>query len=309
MTAVVLDRGHWHDDPYRSFASVDSSRAADAMDTTTHRHEPRPLHGSIAAAELRILADSLDDLEKLRIATDNRIRALAQVYGITDDDATPEVLRLRALADGITKLEHSAELDLCRAVRHHPLAGWVKRTIGIGEKQGARLIAAIGDPYWNTLHDRPRTVSELWAWCGYKVVPVGQGNGNAQKSTADGHTNASQTGPANHSTPAGVAQARRRGERANWSAEAKMRAFLVAESCVKQAKSPYRPVYDATRLKHAEAVHASDCRRCGPAGKPAQAGSPLSPGHQHARALRAVAKEVLKDLWREARALHVGGQA
>lgn len=31
--------------------------------------------------------------------------------------------------------------------------------------------------------------------------------------------------------------------------------------------------------------------------------SPLSDGHKHARALRAVAKAVLRDLWREARRL------
>lgn len=42
----------------------------------------------------------------------------------------------------------------------------------------------------------------------------------------------------------------------------------------------------------------------GPAGKPAPTGSPLSTGHQHARALRLVAKTVLRDLWREARRIH-----
>lgn len=52
------------------------------------------------------------------------------------------------------------------------------------------------------------------------------------------------------------------------------------------------------------AVHQMPCIRCGPAGKPAPAGSPLSDGHKHARALRAVAKAVLKNMWREARAFH-----
>jgi hypothetical protein len=33
-------------------------------------------------------------------------------------------------------------------------------------------------------------------------------------------------------------------------------------------------------------------------------GTPLSPGHQHARAVRIVAKEILKDLWIEARNLY-----
>ena len=83
-----------------------------------------------------------------------------------------------------------------------------------------------------------------------------------------------------------------------------MRAFLVAESCIKQSGTPHRAVYDATRAKYADALHAAECIRCGPKGKPAPIGSPLSDGHKHARALRAVAKEVLKELWREARRIH-----
>jgi len=63
-------------------------------------------------------------------------------------------------------------------------------------------------------------------------------------------------------------------------------------------------VYDTTRAKYADVIHNASCVRCGPAGKPALVGSPLSDGHKHARALRAIAKEVLRDLWIEARRLH-----
>ena len=80
-----------------------------------------------------------------------------------------------------------------------------------------------------------------------------------------------------------------------------MRAYLAAESCMKQRESPYRAVYDATRVKYADAVHSAECARCGPSGHPAMPGSALSDGHKHARGLRAVAKEILRDLWREAR--------
>ena len=69
--------------------------------------------------------------------------------------------------------------------------------------------------------------------------------------------------------------------------------------------SPYRAVYDDTRAKYADATHQHPCARCGPKGKPAQPGTPLSDGHKHARALRNVAKEILKDLWREARRIHL----
>jgi hypothetical protein len=71
-------------------------------------------------------------------------------------------------------------------------------------------------------------------------------------------------------------------------------------------ESPYRKIYDDTRAKYAEAVHQHPCSRCGPKDKPAQPGTPLSDGHKHARALRAVAKKVLKDLRREARNIHQG---
>ena len=59
----------------------------------------------------------------------------------------------------------------------------------------------------------------------------------------------------------------------------------------------YRQVYDLRRLTTAERVHATDCPRCGPSGKPAPAGSPWSKGHQHADALRIVGKRILRDLW------------
>jgi hypothetical protein len=161
----------------------------------------------------------------------------------------------------------------------------------VGDKTAARLLAAIGDPYWHTVQDRPRTVSELWAYCGL------------------------------HVEHAGVAPRRRKGEQANWSTAAKTRSWLIAEACVKQLRapctkaidkpwaehlegcacSPYRLVYDEARIKYHDAVHVLVCARCGPKGVP---GLPLSDGHQHARAMRFVAKRFLRDLWREAKRLH-----
>jgi hypothetical protein len=234
----------------------------------------------LADPHLAMAADVLDDLERVRIANENRLRQLTrstedsdgELRGFGLDEQHPDVARLAGLVDGLVKLEHEAELQLKRQLRRHPLGPWVKAARGVGEKQAARLLAAVGDPYWNTLHDRPRTVSELWAYSGYHTVE-------------------------------GAAPVRARGQRANWSAAAKMRAHLVAVSIVK-AGGPYREVYDEARAKHADAVHQVECRRCGPSGRPAAVGSPVSAGHQHARALRAVCKAVLRDLWREAKRLH-----
>lgn len=273
---------------------------------------------------LAFAADILDDLEKVRIANENRLRQLTrsvedsdgEVRGFGLDESAPEVARLAALVDGLAKLEHDAELELKRALRKHPLGPWVKNARGIGDKQGGRLIAAIGDPYWcdgytkrdgTEVPEGPRTVSRLWAYCGLHVV--GQTTIAAQSNRAD---DAQEGGPgparlATQNTNAGVAAHRQRGQHANWSATAKMRAYLVAVSIVK-AGGPYREVYDQARAKYDGALHEVECKRCGPSGKPAQPGSPVSAGHQHARALRAVSKAVLKDLWREAKRIHEESQ-
>lgn len=247
-----------------------------------------------ADALLLLYADALDDLERVRIATENRVRSLIQVKGM---EGSPEQARLEGLTDALRSLEHGAELELKRALRKHPLGPWVKATIGIGEKQGARLLAAIGDPA------ERRTVSQLWAYCGYHVLHPGQVAAGPHMSRAgvDPSSDPSQCRGGAQRTDAGVAPSRRKGQKANWNSTAKMRAFLIAESCIKQATSPYRQTYDDGRTKYTDAVHQHPCARCGPAGKPAEPGSPLSAGHQHARALRLVAKAILRDLWVEAR--------
>lgn len=271
----------------------------------------------LADSLLLIFADALDDLERTRIATENRVRSLRQAKGM---EGSPEELRLLGMVDAIKALEHQAELDLRRALRQHPLGPWVKRTVGIGEKQGARLLAAIGDPASR------HTVSQLWAYCGYHVLNPGHKESGHQNARAGVHllgsdhllrddqpppvgadisSNASHRGNDTQSAPAGVAPSRKRGQKANWNSTAKMRAFLVAESCIKQSSSPYRTVYDDGRAKYSESVHQHECVRCGPSGKPAEVGSPLSAGHQHARALRLVAKAVIRDIWIESRRLHV----
>lgn len=288
---------------------------------------------------LALLADALDDIERTRTATANRLRQLTRSEADKDGEergfgltlAQPQVAAVAAMLkaikhdDDVLKnlgydvkaigrpcacLECSAVRNLEKAVRQHPLGPWVKATIGVGEKQGARLLAAIGDPYWNTLHDRPRLVSELWAYCGLHVLPAAQsmtaahpGGGGGGKQGDPGQKNI-----ASHGSRAGVAPTRARGQRANWSTTAKTRAYLIAESCIKQARSPYRAIYDDGRTKYADAVHPAPCKRCGPSGKPAEAGSPLSAGHQHARAMRLVMKAILHDLWAESKRLHEGDE-
>lgn len=247
---------------------------------------------------LALSADVVDDLERVRCANENRLRALTTPADQEDEDgecrghglsvANPDVMRLAKLVDALKDAEHQAILNLNRTMRQHPLGAWVKAQTGVGEKQAARLLAAIRDPYWNDLHNRPRKLRELWAYCGFHVLDTGA------HAACDSQT----------ATGAGVAPTRRRGEKANWNDNARKRAWLIAASCIKQADSPYRLVYDQTRTKYAEALHQSPCVRCGPSGKPAQPGTALSAGHQHARAMRAMCKEILRDLWSESKRIH-----
>jgi len=245
--------------------------------------EPSGLGPILADPLLKMCADIVDDLERVRCANENRLRALTTPPNQADADGEcrghgltldhPDVLRLSMLVDSLKDAEHKAVLNLSRAMRRHPLGGWVKGQVGVGEKQAARLLATIRDPYWNDPHNRPRTLRELWAYCGFHVLDAS-------------------------------APTRRRGEKANWNAEARKRTWLIAASCLKQADSPYRKVYDETRAHYADAVHQSPCVRCGPSGKPAQPGSPLSLGHQHGRGMRAMGKQILCDIWTEAKRLH-----
>lgn len=244
---------------------------------------------------LALAADVVDDLERVKIANQNRLRTLTaqDEYGHGMSVDHPDVKRLAALVKALEDAEHQATLNLARVMRHHPLGEWVKNSKGVGEKQAARLLASIGDPYWNDLHNRPRRLRELYAFCGMSVV------GAAAQSTCESQWSAS----------GGAAPTKQRGEQVTWNPDARMRLWLIASKTVMVGHGgPYRAIYDEGRLKYADAVHAEECKRCGPKGKPAQPDSPLSAAHQHARAIRLIAKAILRDLWTAAKNIHEGEQ-
>lgn len=254
---------------------------------------------------LYYFADLLDDIEGTRIASENRLRTLFDdgEWGKGLDPSMPKAKNAVSHMEALKVLEHGIILDLKRAMRAHPLGGWCKRTPGVGEKQLARLLAVIGDP---AEREKP---SQLWAYCGLHVV---HHIGNEAHSPPVDDSHPGQAGSDTQAVLAGVAPTLTRGQKSNWSTEAKTRIYLVAESTIKMAgtgnkpRSPYRDVYDEGRVKYADAVHSVECRRCGPKGSPAQPGSDLSDGHKHARAMRLVMKRILLDIWKESRG---GGEA
>lgn len=274
--------GHDRADTHRPRADGDhTSESGGQSSTDTHLSSAPALGPILADPSLAFAADVLDDLEKTRNANANRLRILTRDeadsdgehrgFGLTEDH--PDVAQMAAIVGSLDGLVKEATRSLERRVRKHPLGPWIKAQRGVGDKTAGRLLAAIGDPYWNTLHDRPRTVSELWAFAGL-------------------HTNGES------------AARRQKGVRANWSTVAKTRSWLVIEACMKQIDptckrddaigvheggcgcSPYRIVIDDRRRRTRE-THPD-----------------WTPGHSLNDAMRIASKELLKDLWIQARDLH-----
>lgn len=276
-----------------------------------------PMARSLLDPALCLAADILDDIERVRIANENRLRQLTrnkvdsdgEERGFGLDENHPDVARLAAMVETLKQVEHDATLNLRRKLRKHPLGAWVKAQRGVGEKQGARLLAAIGDPYVNLAKGQPRTVSALWAYCGLHVLPGNHHPFDTQPRDVAGnkHRDTGHGWIDTHGRSAGVAAKRKKGERANWSTKAKMRAYLIAESCIKQlgqqcrgghgdtqnntdtsvcSCSAYRVVYD-NRRAHTATTHPE-----------------WTDGHSHNDGLRVASKTILRDLWIAARDWH-----
>ena len=249
------------------------------METTVH-------------SALRAASDTLDDLEMLRIATGNRVNALTRsgpdadgiVRGYGLDVRDPMVAVATLTHEGLIREEKALIKSLEAEVKRTPYAEWIATHRGIGAKTVARLLGSLGDPYMNEVTGEPRTLRQLWAYAGLAVD-----NGVARH-------------PGKGASQAEVF--------ASGKGEVKKRAWLIVEGIVKQGRGEkYREIYDAEKVKYADTVHASECARCTPAGRPpAPVGSPLKPGHIDARARRHVSKEILRDLWLIARAHHETGE-
>lgn len=222
-----------------------------------------------------LLADLVEDIQSTRIANSNRLAALEKEWGKNLDSSLPSVMTIRSVNTGLVKVEFEAVKALKSALRSHPIGLFIMETHGLGFTGVARYIGAVGDLGWHPLKNRPRTLRELWKYSGLDVVD-------------------------------GLAPCKARGERITWNPTAK-KAVHVMATCVVKTGGPFRIFYDDARAKYAEAVHEHECRRCGPEGKPALIGSPLSDSHKHGRALRAVGKEIVRELWKQSIALRAHG--
>ena len=294
---------------------------------------------SLLDPALALAADVLDDIERVRIANENRLRQLTRsaedadggMRGFGLDESHPDVARLAVMVQTLGKVEHDATLNLQRLMRRHPLGPWVKSIRGAGEKQVARLLAVIGDPYirpetvredGTSMPSGPRTVSALWAYSGLHVLPVGShtlDDTHLEVASARAGGDPGQCMIDSPQPVAGVAPKRARGQRANWSSRAKTRAYLIASSCLKQLSPHCRTSQRlcGTQPTSAGPVvrHQDDCP-CSPyrvvydrrRAHTAVTHPDWSDGHSHNDALRVASKAFLRDLWREAKRIHEAAQ-
>lgn len=247
-------------------------------------HAASPLSAVVA-----LNADTLDDLESVRMAGEARLRSLTDEEhgkGISRELAFEEIGRIEDMIDGVKALERDATRHLEAAMRRHELGAFVQSTPGLGLKTVARFLGETGP-----LHHR-ETVYQLYAYCGLHVV-----NGKAPRLA--------------------------RGQKLGYNKQAKTRAFLMAEPCVKAvgyertspkgkviqiARSPYRDVYDEGREKYEGAVANTDYSRYDKEQRKTVVwlceGEPIPDWMKHARAMRLVMKAIVADLWAEARKAH-----
>lgn len=231
-------------------------------------------------ARLTIAADQVDDLERVRIATANRLRAVAQEKQGED---SPEAESIRAQLEAIAQAEKTAVGELQRAMKRHPLAPFVSSITGIGEKTVARLLGVIGDPLYRfdpkTGTAVKRTLAQLRSYCGC---------GDPKKDRL------------------------KKGVKARHNAEAKKRIHVIAAAAIKNRCEPCRQASLATE---GWTPPPSECR-CAKEGRRYRAiydearlyeetrtdeGAAETDGHRHNRALRKVKKAFIADLQDAAR--------
>lgn len=282
------------------------------MTITEHAPQRAEDDGCRGWLELRTWAESFHDIQQARIAITGRLRTMPEDLYTTQAEAIHTAERLTRLA----------MIRTYRRVAPPAVIDWQQRSAGIGEPLLARLLGHLGHPriaqpyHWEgtgtartLIADPPyeRSVAQLWSYCGHGDPARRRRKGmTADEAAALGNPNlkslvwnmavaamkqierprTDQDAPGTQSARVGVGEP-----------------LELAQCCRDPHTNSggldyrYRAIYDMRRFTTHDHTHNTDCVRCGPSGKPAPAGSPWSPAHQHADALRIVGKEILRDLW------------
>jgi hypothetical protein len=154
---------------------------ATAADSSA-RDRRRDDRSNLNSRDLRWIADSYEQAQRVRIETGERIRAILQGRdaragdGVETDDAAGELAKIRSGESdgpvpilGRTYRRHAEEeRDLRRAMTaalaDHPAWPWMSRVKGIGATLAAKLLARLDV-------SKAPSPSSFWAYCGLATVP------------------------------------------------------------------------------------------------------------------------------------------
>lgn len=261
-------------------------------DHATNEEAMPTMYASDGWLELRVWAEMFNDSQLARIAATNR----AERGGV---DPTP----YQPYTDALVVAEHACALGMRRCYRRvvpPELVAWQKANGGIGEHLVARLLGHLGHPRHATPHHwegtgtnralyaderYERTLAQLWQYCGH---------GDPTRRVRKGMTADELAGLGKPDLKMIVHLI---ADRAVLEPGRSVDLLLAGEQHPGYAQRRYRQVYERRRLVTADRLHATECVRCGPSGKPAAVLTPWSKAHQQADALRIVGKEILRDLW------------
>lgn len=249
----------------------------------------------------------LYDIQRFRIAMNNRVCAIDAAPGTPNDDPDIELLRaylspqakaeLRLMTATFAALEERSTSLVAEALKGIPIwEQWLKNQKGVGPKMGGFLVS-------ETNIERCNTVSQLWSWYGLGLKENGDGSMGIQRLV--------------------------KGQKATFSPERKAKVLEVLGGCLLKAKSqPSRDLYDHYRHRKTSErvpvclgcgghghyqikVKAADgtithkdgdvCENCKGTGGPAPWGR--GEAHRHRAALRYMVKQFLLNFWQQWRTL------
>jgi len=110
--------------------------------------------------ELRWLTDTYTQSQKIRIASENRLRALIQ-----QADQGPESVFLNVLLNRFAEIEKDITKQMGKAVKQHPVWPWLSGVKGLGPKLSTKLLGLIPEDISSFT-----TVSKLWRYAGLAVI-------------------------------------------------------------------------------------------------------------------------------------------
>lgn len=110
--------------------------------------------------ELRWLTDTYMQSQKIRIASQNRVRALEQQV-----DQGPETVFLNVLLNRFAEIEKDITKQMTKVLKHHPAWPWLTKVKGVGPTLATKLLGLIPEDISSFT-----TVSKLWRYAGLAVI-------------------------------------------------------------------------------------------------------------------------------------------